>query len=75
MNIYGKGTIQKHAEVLLILQERFKAHSHLVEEKSCLRVSALYSDFYQAILYDGGICDKLSPSSDNCYIVIKLLVN
>lgn len=74
MKVYGNGTIQKRADMLLILQEWFEAHSHL-EEKSCLRVSALHSDFYQAILYDDGICDKLSPSSDNCYIVIKLLVD
>lgn len=45
MDIYEKGTIQKHTEVLLILQEQVKAQSHLAEEKSCLHVSALHSDF------------------------------
>lgn len=74
MNIYGKGTIQKHAEVLLILQERFKAQSHLVQEIFSLHVSPLHSDFYQAMLYDDDIYDKLSPSCNDCCIVIKLLV-
>ena len=70
INIYGKETIQKHAQVLLILQERFKAQSHLVQE-NFLHVSALQYDFYQAILYDDDTYDNLSPLSDNRYIVIK----
>lgn len=45
-----------------------------MQEKSCLHVSALHSDFYQVILYDVDIYDKLSPLSDNFYIIIKLLV-
>lgn len=57
INVFVKGTIQKHAEVL-ILQEQLKAHSHLAEEKPCLHVSAFHSDFWQTILYNGDIFDK-----------------
>lgn len=59
INVFVKGTIQKHAEVL-ILQEQFKAQSHLAEEKSCLHISAFHSDFWQTVLYNGDIYDKLS---------------
>lgn len=62
MSIYEKGIIQKHVQVLLILQEQFKVQGHLAEEQSCLRVSAFHSDFWQAILCKGDGCDKLSLS-------------
>lgn len=73
MNIYGKGTIQKHAEVLLILQEWFKAESPSAGKIlfACFCFPLWFLPSHTVWWWHH---DKLSPSSDNFYIVIKLLV-